>query len=95
MSEMPEGMTADTMCVVTMDGKPIASDDFVAVLSRANGDATLLFQTDALTLGLSLQLITKAFTEALGRCSESERKDINDILCGNIEPEGEMDNGQD
>jgi hypothetical protein len=94
MPDMPEGMTADTMCMVSMDGKPVASDDFVAVLTKSNGDATLLFQTDALTLGLALQLITKAFTEALAKCSVDERKEINDILCGNIE-EGETDNGQD
>lgn len=69
-----------TMCTVEMDGRVTKSNDFVAVLSKDNGDASIIYNTDALTLGMALRLVALAFTECLHKCSEEERAEIKAIL---------------
>lgn len=88
MIEMPEGMSVDTMSTVSLDGKMYSSDDFVSILTLENGMPSLFFQTDALTLGMSLQLVSKAFAEALGKCSEEERIEIDRVLSGTQDIQG-------
>lgn len=68
------------MCEITMDGTTHSSDDFVAILSKENGDASIFYNTDALTLGMSMKLIAKTFVEALSELSEEERAMVNDVL---------------
>lgn len=85
--DVPPEKMQQTMCAVISDGHFMASDDFVAVLSKSNGDATLIFQTDALTLGIAIKLITKAFEELFAQCPEEEQQNIKDILFGKDEQE--------
>lgn len=70
------------LCTVTLDGETRSSDDFVAVLSDETGNAHICYNTDALTLGMSMQLIIKAFARCLAQCSDEERNQIQDILAG-------------
>lgn len=67
-------------CTVRMDEELCSSNDFVAVLTGENGDASLYYQTDALTLGMSLRLIAKAFVECMNNCTQEERDAITAIL---------------
>ena len=69
-----------TMCTVEMDGVTTKSDDFVTVLSKDTGDASIIYHTDALTLGMALRLVALSFVECLDKCSEEERATINEIL---------------
>ena len=69
-------------CEVEMDGKSYTSDDFVAVLSKENGDASLLFNTDAITLGMAVQMISKAFVDAMSQLPEEERESVTAVLNG-------------
>lgn len=85
--DVPPEKMQQTMCAVTIDGQFMSSDDFVAVLSKSNGSATLLFQTDALTLGIAISLITKAFKKSLAQCPEEEQQNIKDILFSKDEQE--------
>lgn len=78
IKETPADLTA--ACTVTMDGANHTSDDFVAVLSKENGDASIFYNTDALTLGMAMKMIAKAFVECLDQCTESERTEITEIL---------------
>lgn len=68
------------MCAVTMDGKTTESDDFVAILSKENGDASILYNTDALTLGMAMKMVARAFVECMNDCSEDERHEITEVL---------------
>lgn len=68
------------MCTVEMDGKVTQSDDFVAILSKENGDAAIFYNTDALTLGMAVKMVAKAFVECMDACTEEERAEITDIL---------------
>ena len=67
-------------CTVEMDGKTTASDDFVAILSKENGDASIFYNTDALTLGMAMKMVTRAFVECMNECSEQERTEITEVL---------------
>lgn len=67
-------------CSVTMEGKTHTSDDFVAILSRDNGDASIFYNTDALTLGMSMKMVAKAFVDAMAQLSEEERAEIQEVL---------------
>ena len=67
-------------CTVVMDNDAHVSDDFVCVMSRENGDASIFYNTDALTLGMSMKMIAKAFVDAMGALPEEERAMVSDIL---------------
>lgn len=74
-------------CTVQMDGANIASGDFVAVLMKDDGDMAFLFHTDAMTMGMTLQMVSKAFVGMMAELSEAERDEINDILNGGSDEE--------
>lgn len=67
-------------CTVEMDGKTTTSDDFVAILSKENGDASIFYNTDALTLGMAMKMVARAFVECMDKCPEKEREEIAEIL---------------
>lgn len=67
-------------CTVEMDGKTTTSDDFVAILSKENGDASIFYNTDALTLGMAMKMVARAFVECIDKCPEKEREEITEIL---------------
>lgn len=67
-------------CTVEMDGKATTSDDFVAILSKENGDASIFYNTDALTLGMAMKMVARAFVECMDKCPEKEREEITEIL---------------
>lgn len=71
-----------TTCTVEMDGVKHTSDDFVCILSRENGDASIFYNTDALTLGMSMKMVAKAFVEAMHQLPEEERNEVSAILGG-------------
>lgn len=68
------------ICTVEMDGKTTTSDDFVAILSKENGDASIFYNTDALTLGMAMKMVARAFVECIDKCPEKEREEITEIL---------------
>lgn len=68
------------LCTVEMDGKVTKSDDFVAILSKENGDASIFYNTDALTLGMAMKMVARAFVECMDQCSAEERAEITDVL---------------
>ena len=68
------------ICTVKMDNEVKQSNDFVAVLAHENGDASLFYQTDALTLGMAMKMVAKAFITEMNKLSEEERSQIEAIL---------------
>ena len=67
-------------CTVRMDGQVHSSDDFVAILSKENGDASIFYNTDALTLGMAMKMIAKQFVECVNECTPQEQQEIEAIL---------------
>lgn len=72
-------MEKDT-CIIKMDGATQESQDFVAVLAKDNGDASLFYCTDALTLGMAMKMVAKAFITEMNEVPEEEREQIELIL---------------
>jgi hypothetical protein len=70
-------------CIVRMDGALYESDDFVAILSKKDGDTSIFYNTDALTLGIAFKLVAKEFVKCVEQCSPSEQQEIEAIL-GNV-----------
>lgn len=73
-------VTLPDNCTVRMDGQLYESKDFVAVLGRENGDTSIFYFTDALTLGMALKLISREFVMCINECTEEDRKEIEEIL---------------
>lgn len=67
-------------CSVTMDGITHVSDDFVCVMARENGDASIFFNTDALTLGMAMKMVARAFVEAMEQLPDEEKTMVSEIL---------------
>jgi hypothetical protein len=72
--------TLPDICTVRMDGELHESKDFVAILNRQTGDASILYNTDALSLGMAMKMIAKAFIECVEQCTLEEQKEIEMIL---------------
>lgn len=68
------------ICTVLMDGKTDKSNDFVCVLAKENGDASIYYNTDALTLGMAIKLIAKEFVQCVDQCTLEEQQEIQAIL---------------
>lgn len=81
-------------CTVEMDGKTTASDDFVAILSKENGDASIFYNTDALTLGMAMKMVARAFVECMDECTEQERAEITDVLGAAFVADKPIEEGQ-
>lgn len=75
-------------CTVNMDGVDYTSDDFVCILSRDNGDASIFYNTDALTLGMAMKMVARSFVEAMKQLTEEERNSVCEVL--NWHPEKEV-----
>lgn len=72
--------TLEDSCVVVMDGEVHQSGDFVAILSKDNSDASIFYNTDALTLGMAVKMVTRAFVQVMNDCTQEERDEVTDIL---------------
>lgn len=81
-------------CTVEMDGKTTTSDDFVAILSRENGDASIFYNTDALTLGMAVKMVARAFVECMDECTEQERAEITEVLGAAFVADKPIEEGQ-
>lgn len=81
-------------CTVEMDGKVTTSDDFVAILSKENGDASIFYNTDALTLGMAMKMVARAFVECMNECSEQERTEITEVLGAAFVADKPVEEGQ-
>jgi len=77
---LKENTEEPVLCKVLMDGKEHESDDFVCIMSRENGDASLFYNTDALTLGMAMKMVAKAFVDAMHQLTEEERQSIQEVL---------------
>lgn len=72
--------TNEPTCTVVMDGETHQSNDFVCVMARENGDASIFYNTDALTLGMAMKMVAKSFVECMGQLTEEEQAMVSEVL---------------
>ena len=77
---METTQAVDINCTVVMDGKEQSSNDFIAILSKDNGDASIYYNTDALTLGMGLKILAKEFVRCMNSCTPEEQEQISAVL---------------
>lgn len=75
-----EDVMNQAYCTVTMDGEVNHSSDFIAILHKNNGDASILYNTDALSIGMAVKMLARQYIEELGKCSEEDRREIEELL---------------
>lgn len=75
-----EVMQKKPTCTVTMDGEAITSSDFVAVVTHPDGDTEMLYNTDAVTLGLAIKMLSARYTELLNSYPEDVQNEIREVL---------------
>lgn len=69
-----------TKCKVQFEGKEFESNDFVCVMADNEKGAVMHYHTDALTLGMAVQMIALAYKEELAKLPEEEQKMVTDAL---------------
>ena len=67
-------------CKVNIDGEEFKSEDFVAVVNDEEKGAKLFYNTDALTLGMAIQMLAVTYRKALSELSEEDQKAVKDML---------------
>lgn len=82
----------DPSCTILMDGKKVASTDFIAIIGHGPESPEMLYHTDALTLGLAVAMCASRYHSALEECSPEERelveKTLEDLLNKEAVPNG-------
>ena len=74
----------DTCTITTKEGA-ITSTDFIAFVCTEDGDIKMEFNTDALTLGIGMRMISRAFVDTMSKLTEEEREEVTNILQGKEE----------
>lgn len=75
-----EDVMKQVCCTVAMDGDVKQSTDFIAILHKSNGDASIMYNTDTLSIGMAVKMLAKVYVDALSKCSDDERREIEAIL---------------
>lgn len=82
----------DPSCTILMDGKKVASTDFIAIIGHGPDSPEMIYHTDALTLGLAVAMCASRYHSALEECSPEEReaveKTLEDLLNKEAVPNG-------
>lgn len=92
---MADVVTLPDNCIVRIDGDLFESNDFVAILSKPNGDAGIYYNTDALTLGMAMKMVAKEFVICLEQLAPSMQHEIEQILGDAFIRERLIGDGQD
>ena len=77
---MSKAITMPDVCTVRLGEDLKTSKDFIAILSDEEGKATVYYQTDALTLGMAIKLVSAEFVRCMNDCTQEERDKITAIL---------------
>ena len=47
---------------------------------NSNVDAYIMYNTDALSIGMAVKMLAKVYVDALSKCSDDERREIEAAL---------------
>lgn len=75
-----EVMNNEPMCTIAMDGELHGSSDFVALTYSPNGEATLHYNTDAVSLGIAIKMIAQKYEEILSSYPIETQEEIREVL---------------
>jgi len=73
---------AKDKCIVIMDGIRHGGEEFIAVLPQPNGDMGFFYNTDALSMGMAMQMCARSFAKMINQLEEEDQSEIYSILGG-------------
>ena len=80
---------SNTTCEVRMNNEVHQSEDFVCVMADEETGAKMLYNADAVTLGMAAQLTLIAYQRELAALSEEDQKAVMEALNLTVEPDCE------
>lgn len=75
-----EVMKSTPTCTITMDGEVVDTNDFIAIINDADGETHLMYNTDPVTLGQAIQMLSARFEELMTSYPEETRNEIMEVL---------------
>lgn len=75
-----EVMKAEPTCTVAMDNEQTGSSDFIAILHTADGQTHLMYNTDVITLGRAVKMLSERYTALLQECPEDLQEEVREVL---------------
>ena len=81
MSDTPDYKASEQpLCSVMMDGAVQVSDDFIVILSNEDGNASIFYNTDALTMGMAVKMVSHEYVRLLTQLREEDQSEIATVL---------------
>lgn len=75
------GYTNDYVhCTVEMDGETYEGKDFVAIITKEDGNHSMFYNTDPVTIGIAIKMLTERFDAMMKEYSEEDRREICEVL---------------
>lgn len=68
------------LCAVEMDGEAYTGSDFIAVINTPDGNHSLFYNTDPVTIGIAIKMLTERFDVIMQEYSEEDRREICEVL---------------
>ena len=70
----------DVRCTVKMDGETYTGEDFVAIITKEDGNHSMFYNTDPVTIGIAIKMLTERFDAMMKTYSEEDRREICEVL---------------
>ena len=77
-----EVMEAAPTCTITGIDEALGSSDFIAFVTSADGNVHMVYNTDALSMGIAAKMSAKTFDEMLEALSDEDRENVLECLDG-------------
>jgi dimeric dUTPase (all-alpha-NTP-PPase superfamily) len=74
------GTKDQVYCTVGMDGETYTGEDFIAIITKADGDHSMFYNTDPVTIGIAIKMLTERFDALMQEYSDDDRRAICEVL---------------
>lgn len=73
--------TPDYAVTITgTDGTKEVSDNFIAIINRPDGTSGIFYNTDALSMGMGIKMMCRAYMDCISQCTPEEQKQVTKML---------------
>ena len=73
-------MSTKPTCTVAMDDETVGSNDFIAIINMPDGQTSLMYNTDVISLGVAIKMLSERYTALLLECPEELRDEVREVL---------------
>jgi len=81
MSSTPDYTVSEQpLCSVMMDGTVQVSDDFIVILANEEGNVSIFYNTDAMTMGMAVKMTSHEYIKLLKELRKEDQSEIVGVL---------------